>query len=111
MKEITRQQMIPLDKIVVDRFQVRKANTNEGVEELASNIKKFGLLQPVIVVRYEKDPQKWELVCGQRRLLAHKFLKRADIRAGIIDGKLSLEEGQAVSGAENIFQLSMVRPD
>ena len=111
MKEIRRHQLIPTDAIVIDRFQVRKANTAVGVDELAQSIKGYGLLQPIVVVKYESDPHKWELVAGQRRLLAHKLLKRKEIMAGIIEGKLTLEEGLAISGNENVFQLGMIRPD
>lgn len=111
MKEAHHYELVKIDKIVVDRFQVRKANTGEGLDELAANLEKFGLLQPVGLVKYDKDPKKWELIWGQRRMLAHKLLKRTEIMARIIPGKLSLEEGLAMSGAENVFQLEMVRPD
>src|SRR5688572_10510793 len=96
--KISRYQMTPIDKIVVDRFQVRKGNTSEGLDELAANIKRYGLLHPVVLVRYAKDPTKWELVAGQRRLLAHRLLKRNEIMGGIIERKLSLEEGLGISG-------------
>lgn len=111
MKEITRFEDIPIEKVVIDRFQVRKANVGMGVDELAKSLETYGLLQPIIVIQYEKNPEKWELVCGQRRLMACKMLKRKTIRAGIVEGKLTLEEGIAVSGTENVFQLGMSRSD
>ena len=108
---IDRFERIPLADIVIDRFQVRKDNTGTAIEELAASIERFGLLHPVVVCRYEKDPGKWELIAGQRRLLAHKVLKKQEIGAGIIDQVLSEDEGLAISGNENIHQLDMTRTD
>ena len=107
---IDRFEELPIADIVIARFQVRKSNTNEGLEELAASINQFGLLHPIVVCRHEKDPTKWEVVAGQRRLLAHKLvLKRDNIVAGIIDRVLSEDEGLAISGNENVHQLDMTR--
>lgn len=109
---IERYEELPISSIVIGRFQVRKANVAEGLEELAASIKEFGLLHPIVVCRYESDSSKWEVVAGQRRLLAHKqVLKRDQIFAGIIDRVLSEDEGLAISGNENIHQLDMARTD
>lgn len=108
---IERHDEIPIADIVIDRFQVRKSNTGEGIDELAASIQTFGLLHPIVVCQSERDPSKWEVVCGQRRLLAHKKLGRDAIKAGIIDRILSEEEGIAISGNENIHQLDMARTD
>ena len=108
---IERFERIPIADIVIARFQVRKANTGEALEELAASIKKFGLLHPIVVCRYENDTSKWEVVAGQRRLLAHKFLGEQEIPVGIIDRVLSEDEGLALSGNENVHQLDMARTD
>ena len=65
-----------------------------------------------MVCRFEGDPNKWEVVAGQRRLLAHKQVLQQDrIVAGIIDRILTEEEGLALSGNENVHQLDMTRTD
>lgn len=108
---VDRFEMLPVDDIVVDRFQVRTTNTSEGIDELAESIKKYGLLHPIIVCKSERDEDMWEVVCGQRRLLAHRKLGRSKIQAGVVDRVLTVEEGEAVSANENVHQLSMSRPD
>jgi ParB/RepB/Spo0J family partition protein len=55
--------------------------TNEGIEELAASIKKHGLLQPVVLVGTVDSTKPYELIAGQRRFLAHKFLKTEKIKA------------------------------
>ncbi|MDE0395547.1 MAG: ParB/RepB/Spo0J family partition protein [Gammaproteobacteria bacterium] len=108
---ISRFEDLAIDDIVVDRFQVRTTNTGELRDELIASIKEFGLIHPIIVCRSERFEGKWEVVCGQRRLLAHKTMGEQTIKAGIIDQVLNKEEGTAVSANENIHQLQMSRPD
>ena len=109
---IERFEELPIEDIVIGRFQVRKSNTSDGLEDLAESIREFGLLHPIVVCRYQNNPAKWEVVAGQRRLLAHKqVLQRETIRAGIIDRVLDEDEGLAISGNENVHQLDMTRTD
>lgn len=109
--QVDRFDEVPVDDIIVDRFQVRTTNVGDGIDELAASIEQFGLLHPVILCVSARDEKKWEVVCGQRRLLAHKTLGRNTIAAGIFERVLSPEEGEAVSANENIHQLAMSRPD
>ena len=108
---ISRFEEMDIDDLVVDRFQVRTTNTGEGVDELAESIKEFGLFNPITVCRSERQGDKWEVVCGQRRLLAHKKIGAQTIHTGVIDRILSFEEGTAVSANESVHQLQMSRPD
>lgn len=62
---------IPIDEICLNPLQPRKRVEEEKVDELARSIKKFGLLQPVIITR--KDGL-YHLVVGERRLRAVKKL-------------------------------------
>ena len=51
-------------------LNVRHRDVDAGVEDLAASIEKRGLLQPIILRgRLGKPP--YDLVVGQRRLLAH----------------------------------------
>ena len=108
---ICRFEEIDLDDLVVDRFQVRTTNVAEGIDELAESIKEFGLINPIIVCRSERSGDKWEVICGQRRLYAHKKIGAETIHAGVIDRILTLDEGTAISANENVHQLQMSRPD
>ena len=108
---ICRFEEMNIDDLEVNQFQIRTTNTGEGIDELVESIKELGLIHPIIVCRSERHQDKWELVCGQRRLLAHKKMGVQTIQAGVIDRVLSPEEGEAVSANENIHQLRMSRPD
>jgi ParB family chromosome partitioning protein len=112
MGHVSRFAELPLDQLVIDRFQARKQNAGDNLDELAASIEKWGLLQPIVVCISSRDPSKWEIVSGQRRYLAHKkILKRDTIQAGIIDSQLSLEDGLALSASENVVRLDMTRKD
>jgi ParB family chromosome partitioning protein len=108
---VSRYDDVDIDNLIIDRFQVRTTNVSEGVDDLAESIKEFGLLQPIIICPAERHPGKWEVVSGQRRLLAHKKLGWTKIRAGFIERTLTLDEGTAVSANENVHQMAMSRPD
>lgn len=112
MPAVTSYRELPIADLVIERFQVRKQNVGEGLEELADSIEKYGLLQPIVVCTSAEQPGKWEIVCGQRRYLAHKqILKKSVIMTGIIDGTITYEEGLALSASENVVRLDMTRKD
>ena len=112
MAQVTAFRELPLSDLRIERFQARKQNAGESLEELAASIERWGLLQPIVVCTSSKDPSKWEIVCGQRRYLAHqKILKRSTITAGIIPHSISVDDGLALSASENIVRLDMTRKD
>src|SRR5512135_265741 len=63
---------IPIDKIISNPFQPRTEFNDAKIEELAASIKSKGVIQP-LVVRQNKDG--YELIAGERRLLACKKLQ------------------------------------
>lgn len=70
---------IEVDKIKPNPDQPRKAFDNEGIRDLASSIREFGLLQPIVVSKVEKEVPtgtevEYILVSGERRLMASKLL-------------------------------------
>jgi ParB family chromosome partitioning protein len=73
---------IDITKIKPNPYQPRKEFSKEQLEELASSIKKYGLLQPVIVI---KDKDEYILVAGERRVRATKLLGFETIKAIIVD--------------------------
>lgn len=73
---------IEVKDIVANPYQPRREIHPEHVEELANSIQSEGLLQP-IVVREKKG--KFELIAGERRLHAFKYLKLKAIPARIIE--------------------------
>ena len=83
---IDRVQEIKIDKIIPNPYQPRKTFNKESLKELADSIKQQGLIQPIIVV---KDDEDYILIAGERRLRAHKLLKKDTIKAIIVDFDLS----------------------
>lgn len=73
---------IEVKSIVANPYQPRREIHSGQVEELAKSIQSEGLLQP-IVVREKKGT--FELIAGERRLHAFKFLKLGKIPARIIE--------------------------
>ena len=61
---------IPLDALTVSNLNARKdlqaGEEDSGIEELATSIKKQGLLSPLIV--RPKDKGRYEVLVGQRDL-------------------------------------------
>jgi len=73
---------IEVSKIKPNPFQPRREFNEEAISELANSIKKYGLLQPVVLI---KDNDEYILVAGERRLRATKFLGQNLIKAIVVD--------------------------
>ena len=72
--EGTRVEAIPTGLIRPNPYQPRRSFTEQGLDELARSIRRYGLLQPIVVRRTHQE--YFELIAGERRL-------RATIRAGM----------------------------
>ena len=73
---------IDIEKIVLGTPNVRKTDADLEIDELKQSIEEQGLLQPVIVRELEEG---FELIAGQRRLVAFIKLGRPTIPAMIVD--------------------------
>lgn len=73
---------VAIKDLKTNPYQPRREIDSERVEELAASIQSEGLLQPIVVRASEGH---YELIAGERRLRAFKFLKRKKIPARIID--------------------------
>ena len=103
MAKVVEYRDIPLDDLVIGKGQVRTQSPGKEVEELAASIETQGLLQPVGVCA-AKQPGKWELLTGQRRFLAHKYLKRNVISTAILDERVDEGQAKAISITENLIR-------
>ncbi|AZV46013.1 stage 0 sporulation protein J [Nautilia sp. PV-1] len=75
-------QEIEISKIKTNPYQPRREFNQEAIEELADSIKKYGLLQPIVLI---KDGDGYILVAGERRLRATKLLGGELIKAIVVD--------------------------
>jgi ParB family chromosome partitioning protein len=69
---------VPVKKIRPNPYQPRKHIEPEKIEELAQSIKTYGLLQPLIVRKFQEG---FELVAGHRRLMACEKLGWTEVAA------------------------------
>jgi ParB family chromosome partitioning protein len=74
--------MIPVDDILPNPAQPRRYFSRESMDELTASVKKFGVMQP-ITVRFLSH-NAYELVSGERRLMAAKAAGLTNIPAVII---------------------------
>lgn len=84
---------IPVTAIIPNRFQPRQVFDETGIAELAATIADHGLLQPIVLREYE--PQKYEIIAGERRFRAISSLHRADVPAII----QKMDDGETASMA------------
>ena len=88
---------ISLDKIVTNPYQPRKVFDEEALNELASSIKEYGVVQPIIV---KKTVSGYELVAGERRTKAAKIAGLKEIPAIVKD--FNDQEMMEIALIENI---------
>jgi len=98
---------LPLDEIDISPGNVRKSGQTKGLKELADNIAKFGLFQPVTV--FFKD-DRYKLLVGQRRYLACELLRWTTIPAFIIK-PLNTKTQTIVSFGENVHRRELPYED
>lgn len=88
---------VELSKIIEPKGIVRMEIDQDGIEELAQSISEIGLLQPILLAI---DKDKYEIVFGHRRFLAHKHLGVSKIRSVV--KTLTNEEIGIARATENI---------
>lgn len=103
MAKIVGYREISLDDLTIGKAQVRTQDPGKDIDELADSIAKQGLLQPIVVCE-ATQPGKWEILTGQRRFLAHKYLQKDKITAAVLDERVEEGEAKAISITENLIR-------
>jgi len=88
---------IPVAQIAPNPAQPRRSFDGDGIASLAESIRENGLLQPITVRRTGGG---YELIAGERRLLAHKLLGREEISAIVVTA--SDRESAVLALTENL---------
>lgn len=91
---------IPVGDIAPGRLQPRRHFAPEALQELAESIRTQGVLQPVVVRRRGDDPNKYELIAGERRWRAAQLAKVHEIPAILRD--LTDAEALQIGLVENL---------
>ena len=99
---VARERVEDLDVALIDRspFQTRVILDHERISALAISIENHDL-SSLILVRPKQDG-RYELICGEHRLIAHRELRRPTIRA--IIRALSDAEAAKVLAADNLHR-------
>ena len=97
---VREQQSVALHLIEKRKDQPRRYFDPEAMEELVLSVKEKGILQPILLRPLKDDPQRYELVAGERRLEAARRAHLPGIPAVIRE--LSDEEVQEIALIENV---------
>ncbi|HEY4475119.1 MAG TPA: ParB/RepB/Spo0J family partition protein [Candidatus Paceibacterota bacterium] len=71
--------LIEVEKIKPNPHQPRRNFNEESLRELATSIREFGILQPIVVTKLENETEagtavEYQLIAGERRWLAAKMI-------------------------------------
>ncbi len=106
---------MPIDKYIdiellfIGEINVRKeVYKNNDLTNLKNNIKKNGLLSPLLVIPVD---EKYEIIAGQRRYLAMQQLKIKTVQCKVYPNDTDIEQLKLISLSENIHRLKMSNID
>ena len=99
-QEIRQLNTVSISDLSRNPYQPRQNFSEEKLEELASSIKKNGIIQPIAVRPNKTDNGKYEIVAGERRWLAAQRAGLHEIPVRVLD--LSDVESLEVAIVENI---------
>jgi len=100
---------VPISDVEIwDEANTRHIEITEGIDELAASIRQIGLLQPPLV---QEENGKYNLISGQRRLLAVRQLGWKTIPVLVLKKPLDLDRAKLASIAENIQRLPVSPSD
>ena len=101
---------IRLEQLVIGANQVRTRRRDEAVNDLVESIRLHGLLEPIVVCASSTGGY-FEVLMGQRRMLAHQRLGLKTIRAVVIDTPLDATTAKVLSLTENLIRRELDRRD
>jgi len=107
---------LPLDDLEIGQGQVRVSETGIGIDELADSIATVGLLEPIVVAPADVS-ERFEILTGQRRFLAHVRLREQgrldppEIMCAVLSEKVTEAEAKAISLTENLMRRPLTLRD
>jgi ParB family chromosome partitioning protein len=100
---------IPVSEVVVGESQARVRDIEKDIEVLADSIRFHGLLEPIVVQRVEGSG--YEVLMGQRRLLAHRRLGIETIVAIVVEEPMDATRAKTLSLTENLVRRDLNTKD
>ncbi len=80
-------QNIPIQSIDVNHLQPRSFFDDEKLSELSDSIRRQGILQPLLIRKHPDQPDRYQLIAGERRLRAGKMASLTEVPCIILDAK------------------------
>ncbi|MDP3558978.1 MAG: ParB/RepB/Spo0J family partition protein [Legionellaceae bacterium] len=83
---------VPLSQLERGPYQPRTVIEDAALQELSQSIQQQGLLQPIVVRRKQQDPERYEIIAGERRWRACQLagLKEVPICIQTVDDKTAM---------------------
>ena len=100
----TKTDKLNLSEIVPNKYQPRKNFDEANLEDLSNSIKERGVIQPIIVRKTNSDPNKYEIIAGERRWLAAR-------KAGLHDIPVVVTEADDLKSLEFAIVENVQRND
>jgi ParB family chromosome partitioning protein len=97
---------IPLRNLEISASQVRRRDLDKDLDELVQNIRTHGQLAPIVVARIPHSDQ-FEVIAGQRRVLAHQKLGIETIEATILPESVDEATARVLSISENVARVDL----
>lgn len=88
---------LPLNGLVPNPSQPRRSFYQQSLEELASSIAQYGLMQPIVV---RQNGEKYEIIAGERRFRACKLLNFTHVDCIVIEA--DCEQSACMALIENL---------
>ena len=89
---------VPIEQIFPNPYQPRKTFDDEALEDLASSIAEYGVLQPLLVAPAEDG--RYLLIAGERRLRASRLAKLTEVP--VIISEYSSQQIAEIALIENL---------
>lgn len=104
MTKSKKEQVLSIDMLLIDEPSVvdRVHIDIDGISELAQSIDEIGLLQAILL---RKTAERYEVVAGHRRFLAHKKLGRRTINATVKE--MTDQEAALARATENLGRVNL----
>lgn len=96
-EDVSRETFIDINDIEPNKKQPRKKINQDAIEELADSIKKYGVIQPLIV---KKEKDYFKIIAGERRWRASKLAGLKEVP--VIVKEYSSQEVMEIALVENI---------
>lgn len=102
---------LPLACLEISSRQARSRAVEDGLEDLVESIRVNNQLEPIVVAPMEDTSDRYEIIIGQRRFLAHQRLNRPTILAAILERSIDDTSAKVLSLTENLIRRDMSQLD